>query len=72
MKKEHLRRIWEEEVPFKYEGTDTDEENSINKYCIKSGYKYFSHFVYGNKYIFTKTLIEGNAVSFKIVLYKYI
>ena len=65
MKKKNLRRMWEEEVPFKYKGTDTEEKNSIEKYCINSGYKYFSHFVYGNKYKFNKTIIEGNAVSLK-------
>ena len=63
--------MWEEEVPFKYDGTDDKEESSIETYCKNSGYKYFSHFVYGNKYEFSKTLIEGNAVSFIILLYKY-
>ena len=65
MKKKNLRRMWEEEVPFKYKGTDTEEKNSIEKYCINSGYKYFSHFVYGNFYQFTGQTNEGNAVSIK-------
>ena len=77
MPKEHLRRLWEEKVPFDYNDIkDTNErEDSVKKYCKNSGYKYFIHFVTENNYEFKnmKTLInEGNAVSFEFLLYKLI
>ena len=73
MFKVHLRRIWEEDVPFDNTRKD-DEKNSIEKYCENSGYKYFSHFVSGNNYEFKnmKTYInEGNAVSFEIYYFMH-
>lgn len=61
----NLRRIWEENVQFNDDSFPTDEKKSLDIYCINSGYKYFSHFVYGNFYEFKGQIIEGNAVSIK-------
>ena len=61
----NLRRIWEEDVQFNDDSFPTDEKESLDTYCINSGYKYFSHFIYGNFYEFKGQIIEGNAVSIK-------
>ena len=63
--KRNLRRIWEEKVQFNDDSVTGNNSKSIDKYCKKSGYKYFSHFVYGNFYEFTGQTNEGNAVSIK-------
>ena len=73
MPKEHLRRLWEEKVPFNYNDIeDTDErKDSVEKYCKTSGYKYFSHFVTENNYEFkdmNTSINQGNAVSFEFLL----
>ena len=73
MIKGNLRRLWKEEVPFNYNDiADDNEKKSIEDYCKNSGYKYFSHFVSGNNYEFKGTLIDGNAVSFEILLCKHL
>ena len=65
MFKGNLRQIWEENVPFNYSTIEGEVKDSVEKYCKKSGYKYFSHFVSGHNYEFNEILIDGNAVSFE-------
>ena len=76
MPKEHLRRLWEEKVPFNYTKIEGEEKKSVENYCKNSGYKYFIHFVTENNYEFkdmNTSINLGNAVSLEfyyINLYK--
>lgn len=62
-----LRQLWNEDIEYDDSNRSDEEQDSI-AHCRNSDYKYFIHYVTGEKYTFSKLSLINQDNAVRIIL----